>query len=197
MKAVGKESHMERTANEPRNAQMHVVTLGSSRQVNDNIKVFRSRIPDGSSIEFLPGQWLDTFVPGVAKPGGFTITSTPSKARLLTSPYIELAVQNSPSNPPAAWLWNSTSFGAHLLVRVGGAFVWPAPGIDLVSLRRVVLVAGGVGINPLMSILEYLVETACSLEIQLLYSIKTPETVDPSKILFLERLVSIYGCRQG
>ncbi|TDZ34647.1 AP-1 complex subunit gamma-1 [Colletotrichum trifolii] len=178
----------------PKTQKLQLMSI-SSTDVGPGAEATQRMIVSGAK-GFLPGQWLDTFVPGVAKPGGFTITSTPSKARLLTSPYIELAVQNSPSNPPAAWLWNSTSVGAHLRVRVGGAFVWPAPGIDLVSLRRVVLVAGGVGINPLMSIPEYLVETACSLEIQLLYSVKTPETVDPSKILFLERLVSIYGCRQ-
>ncbi|GKT48854.1 oxidoreductase NAD-binding domain-containing protein 1 [Colletotrichum spaethianum] len=155
------------------------------------------------------GQWLDTFVPGVPKPGGFTITSPPSKAALPSSAYLELAVQKSPSNPPAAWLWgrpvddgypgghshSSENEPAQLLVRVGGSFVWPPHGIDLTRLQRIVFVAGGVGINPLMSILSHLAEGGESpYNVQFLYSTKTPaEGLDSGKILFLERLAAIYG----
>lgn len=136
--------------------------------------------------QFLPGQWLDVYVPGVPKAGGFTITSTPSRARgrrtsaLSTESaavtaageevgggggepgayayaYLELAVQKSPENPPAAWLWQEegTILDKELRVRVGGGFVWPPPGINVrSSLRKAVFVAGGVGVNPLMSMRE-------------------------------------------
>lgn len=136
--------------------------------------------------QFLPGQWLDVYVPGVPKAGGFTITSTPSRARgrrtsaLSTESaavtaageevgggggepgayayaYLELAVQKSPENPPAAWLWQEegTILDKELRVRVGGSFVWPPPGINVrSSLRKAVFVAGGVGVNPLMSMRE-------------------------------------------
>ncbi|KAJ0166437.1 AP-1 complex subunit gamma-1 [Colletotrichum tanaceti] len=142
-----------------------------------------------SSTDVGPGQWLDTFVPGVTKPGGFTITSPPSKASLPSSAYLELAVQKSPSNPPAAWLWEQPSDqsdhggcahsteeeSAQLHVRVGGSFVWPPQNTDLVSLRRVVFIAGGLGINPLMSILSHLADLGeCPYDVQFLYSTKTP-----------------------
>ena len=136
--------------------------------------------------QFLPGQWLDVYVPGVPKAGGFTITSTPSRARgrrtsaLSTETavaaaaaaaaeeddekeepdayaYLELAVQRSPENPPAAWLWQEegTILDKELRVRVGGSFVWPPPGINVrSSLRKAVFVAGGVGVNPLISMRE-------------------------------------------
>lgn len=140
--------------------------------------------------QFLPGQWLDVYVPGVPKAGGFTITSTPSRARgrRTSAPstetaaatttaaeeevgggggepgayayayaYLELAVQKSPENPPAAWLWQEegTILDKELRVRVGGSFVWPPPGINVrSSLRKAVFVAGGVGANPLMSMRE-------------------------------------------
>lgn len=138
--------------------------------------------------QFLPGQWLDVYVPGVPKAGGFTITSTPSRARgrRTSAPstetaaatttaaeeevgggggepgayayaYLELAVQKSPENPPAAWLWQEegTILDKELRVRVGGSFVWPPPGINVrSSLRKAVFVAGGVGVNPLISMRE-------------------------------------------
>ena len=151
--------------------------------------------------QFLPGQWLDVFVPGVSKAGGFTITSAPSKARWATATsasasagaeaaaasedggkvdndddddssdsensyaYLELAVQRSPDNPPAAWLWQEEGYGdgggveqllgTELGVRVGGSFVWPPPGVNVRALRKVVFVAGGVGVNPLVSMRTY------------------------------------------
>lgn len=108
--------------------------------------------------QFLPGQWLDVFVPGIRKPGGFTITSSPSKAQRRKAtppasaapadgstttapspaapaqeePYLELAVQKSPDNPPAQYLWRPTAEILHseLRVRVGGSFVWPPPGVQ-------------------------------------------------------------------
>ncbi|RYP73333.1 hypothetical protein DL771_003762 [Monosporascus sp. 5C6A] len=171
---------------------LNTVVVRKVDQINDQIRLFRLEVPkDGPIIRFLPGQWLDVYVPGVPKAGGFTITSAPSKARgpqrpsistTTASPsvpktsgggaaggeegtpaddyaYLELAVQKSPDNPPAAWLWRSGDDGAaaaellgeELRVRVGGSFVWPPPGINARALRKVVFVAGGVGVNPLMS----------------------------------------------
>ncbi|EFQ26138.1 NADH-cytochrome b-5 reductase [Colletotrichum graminicola M1.001] len=203
-----KYSHIERTAAEPRDPSLHTVVLNRVEEVNESIRLFRLGIFEGSSIKFLPGQWLDIFVPGVLNPGGFTITSPPSIAMLPSSAYLELAVQYSPSNPPAIWLWgnpvdgsdavhshNSENEPVQLRVRVGGSFVWPPQSIDLTTLRRVVFVAGGLGINPLMSILSHLAERGGSrYDVQFLYSTKTPaEGLEPGKILFLERLSATYG----
>jgi len=92
-------------------------------------------------------------VPNVEKAGGFTITSVPREALAQSdaahAPYVELAVQQSPENPPAAWLWQPEEdiLGAQVKVRVGGRFVWPPPRIDVQKIRRVVFIAGGVGIK--------------------------------------------------
>jgi hypothetical protein len=85
---------------------------------------------------------------------------------------LELAVQKSP-NPPVVWLWRKQEeiLGTRLAVRVGGSFVWPPRvgigkigdgesvqigGNRLKWLRKVVFVAGGVGINPFISMLRFL-----------------------------------------
>jgi hypothetical protein len=64
-------------------------------------------------------------------------------------PYVELAVQDSPSNPSAAWLWRPREeiLGRELNIRVGGSFVWPPTGISINDVKNVVFVAGGVGIK--------------------------------------------------
>ncbi|GKZ85637.1 hypothetical protein AnigIFM56816_011608 [Aspergillus niger] len=189
-------------------------------------------------LTFLPGQWLDVHIPSIPNAGGFSITSTPADAQVLPSlespaeaittdetdvppidprgrpPYVELAVQYAPSNPASAWLWRPADeiLGTELSIRVGGSFVWPpSSNVDLTKVRNVVFVAGGVGINPLMSMLSHLNngdEIALphpSFNIRFLYSTKLPRkeegTVTGSgsggggssleQILFLSRLRQI------
>jgi hypothetical protein len=62
---------------------------------------------------------------------------------------VELAVQDSPGNPPAAWLWKPEEeiLGKEINIRVGGSFVWPPTGIDIQRVKNVVFIAGGVGIK--------------------------------------------------
>jgi NAD(P)H-flavin reductase len=180
--------------------------------------------------QFLPGQWLDVYAPGVSKAGGFTIVSAPSAARPVPAAtaaaaapqrpgYLELAVQRSPDNPPAAYLWTepaSAILGAVLQVRVGGSFVWPPPLGDpaaIANLRRVVFVAGGVGINPLISMLAHLAENGIpgnpDIHVRFLYSTRNPGDGSDGRqgeegggamaehILFLDRLLRLLGEGDG
>ncbi|KAL9094524.1 MAG: hypothetical protein Q9165_003083 [Trypethelium subeluteriae] len=197
-------SHEERTAAEPRDDGLHPVTLSKIEQVNDSIRLLRLGVLDRQrGVKFLPGQWLDTFIPGLSKAGGFTITSIPRDAEPVTEimdradgrPYLELAVQSSPKNPPAAWLWRPSNeiLGTRLVVRVGGSFVYPPPGVPPQSVKRLVIIAGGVGINPLISILAHLnYKKAMPPSVQFLYSTKVGQHSPKLKdVLFLDRLRSI------
>lgn len=58
------------------------------------------------------------------------------------------------------------------------------------------LVAGGVGINPLMSMLSAIAENgSAGFEVRFLYSVKNPgsEQREAEQILFLERLHQVFG----
>ncbi|KAF4969464.1 hypothetical protein FSARC_3322 [Fusarium sarcochroum] len=180
--------HLERTAQEPRDESLLDVRLGRIDQVNERIRLFRLQLESGP-VKFSAGQWLDTYVPNNPKPGGFTITSSPCAAAKPDSPYFELAVQESPDNPPAAWLWQTPSdiLGSSLQVRVGGSFVFPPAEIPLKEIRRVVFVAGGVGINPLASMMGCIAEEGYSLEMKILYASKLPAR-GLKDVLFLERI---------
>ncbi|EFQ98657.1 hypothetical protein MGYG_01679 [Nannizzia gypsea CBS 118893] len=234
--------HELRTATEPRQNSLYKLRVSQISQINPTIRLIQFNIisgcdlPSGSkdnfesqpSLRFLPGQWLDVHIPNIKHAGGFTITSTPQDASTQESinttadendkrpPYVELAVQYSPTNPAAKWFWQPTEqiLDAHVKVRVGGGFVWPPPnGMALDKIRNVVFVAGGVGINPLISMISYIYRTRSCLpsptRIHFLYSTRIPlssapmnvampnETVDKmpfaaaSKILFLDRLQHI------
>lgn len=147
----------------------------------------------------MPGQWLDVFVPNVEKAGGFTITSSPNEALTRAdpdhTPYFELAVQKSPDNPPAAWLWQPEEevLGQEVTVRVGGSFVFPPPGIEFKKIKRVIFVAGGVGINPFMSMMSYINQEYPDLETRLIYSTKVPSReTDPTEVLFLNEILELF-----
>ncbi|KAF2399365.1 ferredoxin reductase-like protein [Trichodelitschia bisporula] len=180
-------THTERTAAQSRSPTLHPVTLTTITTPNPTIRILTLRTQH--PITFLPGQWLDVHIPSLPKPGGFTITSTPT-ASSVAGGHIELAVQAS-DNPPAAWLWRREEqiLGSQLRVRVGGDFVWPREGI-----QRALFVAGGVGINPLISMLAHVVETETPLEaLDFMYTTKAPPP--GSQILFLSRLLGLRARR--
>jgi NAD(P)H-flavin reductase len=150
----------------------------------------------------LPGQWLDVHVPFIPQAGGFTITSAPLHAEKGHNgrKYLELAIQKSPYNPPAAFFWQPKDkiLGTPLQVRVGGRFVYPPPYLsekEALDIKRIVFVAGGVGINPIMSMLEHLdleshLDPARIRSLRLLYGTREKPV---ESILFYERIARILG----
>lgn len=109
-------------------------------------------------------------------------------------------MQNS-SNPPAKYfhLPIDSILNTPLAVRVGGSFTYPPPVLPIPTrnITRLVLIAGGVGINPLISIFSHLIQLHPSQrpeEIHFLYGTKTSESEpDPQTILFLPRLMDLVG----
>lgn len=78
-----------------------------------------------------------------------------------------MAIQISPENPPAAFLWRPIAdiLNSTVSFRVGGNFVYPPPTLDRSAcekIDRVVFVAGGVGINPIISMISALNEAGTS-----------------------------------
>ncbi|QSZ35194.1 hypothetical protein DSL72_008061 [Monilinia vaccinii-corymbosi] len=168
-----------------------------------------------------PGQWVDLYLPGIEKPGGYSITNFPrpsapgttnnrSDPSILKSekeksstrkgsmeieleeeeeePGIELAIQKpvfkseeeGKVGEQVTWLFRNPEeiMGAELRVRIGGSFVWPPDSCTTsassalspqptnandenswrreIDITRVIFIAGGMGINPLMSMIGYI-----------------------------------------
>jgi NAD(P)H-flavin reductase len=78
------------------------------------------------------------------------------------------------------------------VVRVGGSFTWPPTLLDPNGIHRLVLIAAGVGINPLISIFSHLIRGhSRPKEIHFIYGTKTDSDLDPQRILFLPRLMDL------
>ena len=133
----------------------------------------------GHELGFKPGQWVDFFVTleGAEAIGGYSITSSPS-----VQDSIGLAIKLDDSyHPVTNWLHKSARVGDTVEISLGGDFYYTA---DMDG--PIVLIAGGIGLTPLMSIVRAIDESHDSTPTTLIYSVSTP-----SEILFHEELEDI------
>ena len=140
-----------------------------------SIHVLRLAIPD-SRFRFLPGQWVDLSieVDGVAHTSGYSITTSP-----VHQGEIELAIKASARHPVARWVHERARVGDRVRVSQGqGPFVYLPEMSD-----NVVLIGGGVGITPLLSIFRHVRDARLSTCAHLVYSVS-----DSREILFRDEL---------
>ena len=140
-------SHLERTAGQfraPGAAAAKVIEVSS---LSPTVKKLVLKPDPG--VSFAAGQWVDFFIPGVERVGGFSMSSAPSQ--LEEEGTLDLAVKASLA-APAHWVHTACKVGDTVGLRVGGNFFHPTPGLSFP--HSILLVAGGVGINPLFSIMQ-------------------------------------------
>ena len=128
----------------------------------DDIKTFRLLRPDG--FDFSAGQFVPVRVRIDGKPHVrcYSVSSSPEARG-----YLEISVRRQ--GAVSTMLHATLRTGAAVTVgRPAGTFVYPA-GDD----RPIVLVAGGIGITPLLSMLRHAVATEPSRSIALLYSARS------------------------
>ncbi|XP_066889925.1 oxidoreductase NAD-binding domain-containing protein 1 isoform X1 [Kogia breviceps] len=149
MKSKRKTDHLERTADVIRREVVSAAKVCGAADESPSVKRIRLLVAD-KDFSFKAGQWVDFFIPGVSVVGGFSICSSP---RLLEQErMIELAVKYT-NHPPALWIHNQCTLDSEVAMRVGGEFFFDPQPAD--ASRNLVLIAGGVGINPLLSILRH------------------------------------------
>ena len=133
----------------------------------------------GRGLGFKPGQWVDFFVTieGAEAIGGYSITSSPS---VQTS--IGLAIKlDDGDHPVTNWLHKEAQVGDKVEISLGGDFYYTP------DMRGpIVLIAGGIGLTPLMSIVRAIAESDRPTPATLIYSASTP-----SEILFRQDLEDI------
>jgi len=140
-----------------------------------SIHALRLAIPD-ASFRFLPGQWVDLSIEidGVTHTSGYSITTSP-----IHQGAIELAIKASARHPVARWVHERAAVGDRVRVSQGqGPFVYLPEMSD-----NVVLIGGGVGVTPLLSIFRHVRDAALPTRVHLVYSVS-----DSREILFRDEL---------
>ena len=161
--------------------QLRVVQI-----VRETPTVLTFRLADPAAdrlpFDFLPGQFLQVEVEsedGKAARRSYTIASSPTQRA-----YVELTVKREEQGVVSRHLHDKVSAGD--LLKVSGPFgAFTFTGTDAQS---IVLIAGGVGITPMMSVLRYLADTAWDGDIFFFYGARsTEEFVFRDEIERLER----------
>ncbi len=146
-----------------------VLELAEIIEVTHNVKTFRLVNPAGGKIpfEFLPGQFLTLAIEpsGIPTKRSYTIASSPA-----CRDWIEITVKREAQGFVSRWL--------HEGVRPGDALEVLAPNGTFTfngnEEESVVLIGGGVGITPLMSVARYLTESGWPGDIHLILSFRKP-----------------------
>lgn len=124
---------------------------------------------DRLPFEFLPGQFLQVEIepePGKSVRRSYTIASSPTQRA-----YVEITVKREIQGVVSRYLHDSVNVGDR--IKVSGPFgSFTFTGSDADS---IVLIAGGVGITPMMSVLRYLTDTAWPGEIFFVYGARSTE----------------------
>ena len=134
------------------------------------VKTFRLVAPTGGRVpfDFSPGQFLNLHVmlDGAVVKRSYTIASSPSQRD-----FIELTVKREASGRVSPFLHDRVTVGQTIEASgPGGLFTF-----DGSAARSIVLIGGGVGITPLMSVLRYLTDHAWPGRIVLLYACRTTD----------------------
>ena len=140
-----------------------------------SIHALRLRIAD-PAFRFLPGQWVELSieVDGAPHTAGYSITTSPIHAG-----EIELAIKASTRHPVARWVHTQAQVGDRVRLSQGqGPFVYLPEMSD-----NVVLIGGGVGITPLLSIFRHVRDAHLPTQAHLVYSVS-----DSREILFRDEL---------
>lgn len=139
--------HLTRTAAEPREDLVVDAKITGIRSLTPTVRELDLRITEDSGFCFRPGNWVDFFIPGVETVGGYSICSIPEDL-----PQVRLAIKTS-KHPPAAWCHSEEAApGASVQMKAGGSFYFDAR--ENPELQSLVLVAGGIGINPPYAMLQ-------------------------------------------
>lgn len=154
------------------------VRITDIQEISPTVKSFTLAL-DGKPFTFLPGQWIDCFIDidGKTEVAGYSMTSSPTEPG-----WFSIAVKLVGDNPVTDYLHESASIGDTLTVEGGsGDFHYTGD-----TTHPLALIAGGIGITPIASIIRYIDKTSLQIPTTLIHSANTP-----SELLFREEFEGI------
>ena len=159
--------------------QSYEATITSIVDESPSVKSFGMSL-SGPNFDFFPGQYIDLFVdtPTGIVVGGYSITSSP----IDNNNNISIAVKKIDGALATIQLHDKTNIGdVFQLQGPGGDFYY-----DKDNKKPVVLIAGGIGITPFISMTKYINKTNPTLPIVLIHSAKIP-----SELIFKKEISQI------
>ena len=136
-----------------------------------NVRTLRLAIPDGSELPFrhLPGQFVTFTVRPIdqAIKRSYTIASTPTRRD-----YLEVTVKREELGTVSSFLHGVHEGDTLQVTGPSGTFTFMGEGAN-----SIVLISGGVGVTPMMSVLRYLTDRSWSGDIFFIYGCRSDQDV--------------------
>lgn len=122
--------------------------------------VLRLALDDPGKLDFLPGQYVKLVVPGTDRHRAYSFSSKPGAAEA------SFLIRNIPGGVMSEWLTGEARAGDRIDVigSIGSFFLRPVG-------RPVVMLAGGTGLAPFLSMLEVLADEGTEQPIHLVYGV--------------------------
>lgn len=141
------------------------VTILQIMQATPTIRILTLDL-DGQEFTYKAGQWIDCYavINGERKVVGYSLASSPA-----TMGMIEVAVKES-DNPVTEYVHGSAQIGDTLFIEGGQGEVFYTYGFE----DKVVLIAAGIGVAPLMGMLRY-IDDSTNASVTMIQSASTVE----------------------
>eukprot|EP01037_Dinobryon_pediforme_P021927 gene21927-22926_t len=143
--------------------------------VSDSTIILTLRIEDPAALGFLPGQYVNLSVPGTDQHRSYSFSSKPGAAEA------SFLIRNIPGGLMSEWLTSSAAPGTRV------RFVGPQGSFFLRAIDRpTLLLAGGTGLAPILSMLEVLADQGSDQPLHLIYGVtKDGDLVELDRIASL------------
>ncbi len=139
---------------------VHEGAVAAVDLVSDSTILLTLRLDDPAVLGFLPGQYVNLAVPGTDQHRAYSFSSKPGAAEA------SFLIRNMPGGLMSGWLTSMAKPGARM------SFVGPQGSFFLRAVERpTILLAGGTGLAPILSMLEVLADTGTDQPLHLIYGV--------------------------
>lgn len=138
----------------------HGGAIGAVERVSDST-ILLTVVPDSpATLDFLPGQYVNLQIPGTAEMRSYSFSSKPGAAEA------QFLIRNVPGGRMSRWLVEQACAGDRVSMTgpLGSFFLRTAE-------RPVLMLAGGTGLAPILSMLEVLADRGCDWPVHLVYGV--------------------------
>lgn len=138
----------------------HIARVAAVERANDSVFVLTLDLERAGAVPFLPGQYVTIAVPGTGARRAYSFSTHPGDLRAA------FLIRDLPGGAMSGWLAERAAPGDEL------RFVGPSGSFFLRPVERpVVMLAGGTGLAPLLSMLEVLAERGTDQPVHLIYGV--------------------------
>ncbi len=139
---------------------VHGGEVAGVEMVSDSTIILTLRIYDPMALSFLPGQYVNLTVPDTGQHRSYSFSSKPGAAEA------SFLIRNIPGGLMSSWLAEKAQPGTRM------SFVGPQGSFFLRDIDRpTILLAGGTGLAPILSMLEVLADAGTDQPLHLIYGV--------------------------